>query len=323
MITITKKDGTSTEIPSSANTEGVAAPSTDTGANAQEVAAPATNNDTPDVSDTETDTNVSDDTSNDDGSQSILDPIADRGKVQDAQTNSRYAAARRAAEKQRDEAVASAKAEADTAAKSKIESFIKSMNIKDAHGKLITTEEEYRAYSASREARQSTNDTAKETGISPDKVDELVSAHPDVQAAREAADRLSQEQDAIAHERAEAALKEEVSKIQQSFPEITSIDDIIRLPRYADIKEKVSSGYTLSDAVKLAYEDVYLKRRSAAAAQQARNAVQGTAHLSATRTHGSGGTNVTEAQIQAYMNAIPGSTRQDAIKAYQKFKINK
>lgn len=322
MITITKKDGTSTEIPSSVNTEGVAAPSTDTGANVQEVAAPATDNSPPDVS-TETDINVSEDASNDDGSQSILDPIADNGGKQDAQTNARFAAARRAAEKQRDEAVASAKAEADNLAKSKVETFIQSMNIKDASGKLITTEEEYRAYSASRDARQSTNDTASETGITPDKVDELVSAHPDVQAAREAADRLSQEQDAIARERATAALNEEVSKIQQSFPEITSVDDIIRLPRYADIKDKVSKGYTLSDAVKLAYEDVYLKRRSAAAAQQARNAVQGTAHLSATRTHGSGGINVTEAQIKAYMSAIPGATREQAISAYKKYKIKK
>lgn len=322
MITITKKDGTSTEIPSSVNTEGVAAPSTDTGANVQEVAAPATDNSTPDVS-TETDINVSEDASNDDGSQSILDPIADNGGKQDAQTNARFAAARRAAEKQRDEAVASAKAEADNLAKSKVETFIQSMNIKDASGKLITTEEEYRAYSALREARKATNDTASETGIASEKVDELVSAHPDVQAAREAADRLSQEQDAIARERATAALNEEVSKIQQSFPEITSVDDIIRLPRYADIKDKVSKGYTLSDAVKLAYEDVYLKRRSAAAAQQARNAVQGTAHLSATRAHGSGGINVTEAQIKAYMSAIPGATREQAISAYKKYKIKK
>ncbi len=319
MITMIKKDGTSTEItPSSANMEGVAAPSTDsnTGANAQELADPA-------ITAEPAETPTSDTDAQNDGAESILESsVGDGGgKNQDAQTNARYAAARRAAEKQRDEAVASARAEADSAARAKIENFIRSMNLRDPDGHLISTEEEYSAYTASRDGRLSTAETAAQTGITPEKVDELVSAHPDVRAAQEAQEQLSQAQDALARERAEKALDEQVTKVREAFPEITSVDDIVKLPRYPDIKTKVAQGYSLADAVKLAYEDVYLKRRSAAAAQQARNAISSTAHLTSTKAHGSGGVNVTEAQIKIYMDAIPGSSRDQAINAYRKYKF--
>ncbi len=316
MITMVKKDGSTTEIQPSAsvNTEEVAAPSTDTGANSQEVAEPVT-------TEADNDTAAEKASDNADASRdSILEPISSVERPpQDAETNSRYAAARRAAEKQRDAAVS----EAETAAKNKIEGFIKGLNLRDENGKLITTEEEYTRYSQIKNSRQTTLETASETGITPEKVDEIVSAHPDVQAARDAREQLTQAHEELMRERVNTAISAELGKVREAFPEISSIDDIIRLPRYPDIKDKVSAGYTLSDAVRLTYEDVYIKRRAAAAAQQARNAAASTAHLSATRTHGSGGMNVTESQIKAYMDAIPGATREQAIRAYQKYKIHK
>ena len=313
MITMVKRDGTSTEIqPSSVNTEGVADPSTDTGANVQEVAEPAT------VTDTDIDTSGESSDNNDDGSGSIIDPITETTRApQDPETNARYAAARRAAEKQKDQAVQEERTRAD----SRVSSIIKSLNLKDENGNLITTEEEYQAYSERRNSRRATEDAAAETGISTDRVDELVSAHPDVQAARDAQEQLSRAQEELMNERVTAAINSEIAIVRESFPEISSLDDIIRLPRYSDIKDKVTAGYTLSDAVRLTYEDVYVKRRTAAAAQQVRNTASSTAHLSATRSHGSGGINVTESQIKAYMDAIPGSTREQAIRAYKKYKL--
>ena len=311
MITMIKKDGTSEEItPStSVNTEEVAAPSVDstnTGANAQETADPAPTSD-------DSMTTIQDVETTDDGAESILDAHPEKAPAkQDTETNSRYAAARRAAEKQRDDAVA----EAERKATAKVESFIRSMNLKGPDGKLISTEEEYAAYTAARTGHNASANIAEQTGMSAEKVNDLVSAHPDVQAA-------AREHDALARERAQHALDEEVGKVHEAFPEINSVDDIIKLVRYPDIKDKVSRGYSLSDAVNLVYSDVYHKRISAAAAQQARNAAASTAHLSATRTHGSGGINVTESQIRTYMDAIPGSTREQAIAAYRKHKISK
>lgn len=316
MITIAKKDGTVTEItPSSANTEGVAAPSTETGVNGQESAEPAAN-DTADA-----------DTSDTNGEASGKVPASGTGEgdsiVQDAKTNAKFAAARRAAEKQRDEAIASVKAEVDKAVKAKIESFIAGMKLRTPDGKVITTEEEYGAFMEAKEKAESTANAAEQAGITPDKVNELVSAHPDVAAAKEAKEQISQMQNAIASERAQKAIDEQVAKVRESFPEVNSLDDIVSLERYPDIKAKISQGYSMADAVKLAYEDVYIKRRTAAAAQQAKNAINSTAHLSATKTHGSGGVNVTEQQIKSFIAMIPGSTRADAIKAYQKYKVTK
>lgn len=321
MITIIKRDGSVTEgTPSGANAEGVAVPSTDistdTGANVQALAEPAG---------TDVDVTPVSDIRASDAEDSIL-PAESSAKgehtKQDAETNSRYAAARRAAEKQRDEAIASAELEQ----KAKLERFITGLNIKGPSGKIITTEEEYNAYISERDAKkraEEISDRSDGEEIDSDKVEELVKSHPDVVAAREAKEKLEQAQDALMSERAQKAVEAEVSAVRESFPEIQSLDDIVKLPKYPQIKEKVSAGYSLSDAVKLAYEDIYIKRKQAAAAQAARNAVSSTAHLSATKAHGSGGVNVTEAQIRSYMANIPGSTREQAIAAYRKYKIQR
>lgn len=324
MITIKKNDGSVQEIASSGasseNMQDVAAPaSTDTGVNVQDAADPAI------ATDTATGTvDVTSDMGDDAGDSIFAQDADSAGSItQDSKTNAKYAAARRAAEKQRDEGIAAAKAEAEATAKAKIESFIEKMGLRGPDGNIIKTEEEYADFIARRDGEKSKEKIEEQTGLSSDKVDELISSHPDVAAAREAQANAKAVSDALNSERAQKAIDDEVTKVREAFPEVQSIDDIVRLPRYPQIKDKVSAGYSLSDAVKLTYEDTYIKRRSAAAAQQAKNAVNSTAHLSGTRSHGSGGVNVTEAQIKTYMATVPGSTRADAIAAYQKYKIQR
>ena len=156
--------------------------------------------------------------------------------------------------------------------------------------------------------------------MSVENIDSLISSHPDVEAAREATAAARAASEAIASERAQKAVADEVEKIRAEFPEINDIEDIVRLPRYKEIKEKVEVGYSLSDAVKLVYEDTYIGRRTAAAVQRQKNATYSASHLSATRAHGVGGVEVTEAQIRSFMAGIPGASRADAIAAYQKYK---
>ena len=116
---------------------------------------------------------------------------------------------------------------------------------------------------------------------------------------------------------------EQLRQINERFPDIKSLDDIVRLEKYKQIKEKVTLGYTLSDAVRLVYEDEYISARLSKAQAQARREMVSSSHLSATRASGGGISDVSERDIRSYMEAIPGASREDAIRAYKKYKIKK
>lgn len=137
---------------------------------------------------------------------------------------------------------------------------------------------------------------------------------PTPEQVRNIADRLMDE-------RVRIAIDSEIERVRGRFPEIKELGDIIRLKRYPDIKGLVERGYSLSDAVRLTYDDVYLTRRERAAAAQARAGAHSTSHLRATHSKGIGGADVSEIAIRDYMQAIPGSTREQAIAAHRKYKV--
>ena len=139
---------------------------------------------------------------------------------------------------------------------------------------------------------------------------------PTPEQVRNIADRLMDD-------RVRIAIDSEVERVRGRFPEIKELGDIIRLKRYPDIKGLVERGYSLSDAVSLTYEDVYLTRRERAAAAQAKSGVHSTAHLRATHSRGIGTADVKESAIRDYMQAIPGSTREQAIAAHRKYKVGR
>ena len=137
-----------------------------------------------------------------------------------------------------------------------------------------------------------------------------------VSELREVAERLMQE-------RTQMTIEREMAQVSERFPELRELGDVFRLRRYPEIKSMVGRGYSLSDAVRLAYEDVYLARRANAAVLQARTEAFSTSHLHPTRPAGEGRCDVTESQIREYIDAIPGSSREQAIAAYRRFKVGR
>ena len=135
----------------------------------------------------------------------------------------------------------------------------------------------------------------------------------------EGAEALRRVADALSRERTQMALERELSVLRERFPELKELGDVVRLKRYPEIKGMVGRGYSLSDAVRLAYEDVYLARRANAAALQARTNAFSSSHLHPARPIGEGRSEVTEMQIREYLEAIPGATRDQAIAAYRKW----
>ena len=115
----------------------------------------------------------------------------------------------------------------------------------------------------------------------------------------------------------------QLREINERFPDIKSVHDIVRLGKYKDIKEKIRSGYSISDAVRLVYEDEYINSRLAKAQAQARREMVSASHLSATGASGASFSDISERDIRTFMQAIPTASREDAIRAYQKYKIGK
>ncbi|MBQ2863415.1 MAG: hypothetical protein IJE84_04495, partial [Clostridia bacterium] len=124
------------------------------------------------------------------------------------------------------------------------------------------------------------------------------------------------------NERARAAIDAEIEKVRARFPEIKNTLDVVRLERYPEVKRMVARGYALSDAVRLAYEDVYVSSRTQAALREARGSLD-TSHIRATSPTTSASHEVSEEQIKVYLSSVPGATREGAIRAYQKYKIGK
>lgn len=135
-------------------------------------------------------------------------------------------------------------------------------------------------------------------------------------------ERVRRLADELSDERARLLLEREIEKVAGYFPQIRNTLDIVRLERWGEIKDMVGRGYALSDAVRLAYEDVIISRRAEAAVREARG-TPSSLHIRATSPTSVTSHEVSEAQIRTYLSSVPGATRDGAIRAYQKYKIGK
>ena len=145
--------------------------------------------------------------------------------------------------------------------------------------------------------------------------DEGARVHDEGARVHEIAERLSDE-------RARLALDREIEKVSRRFPEVKNVLDIVRLERYGEVKRMVERGYALSDAMRLVYEDVYVRRQADAAAREARG-TPSSSHIRATSPTSATSHEISEQQIRTYLSSVPGATREGAIRAYQKYKIGK
>ena len=176
------------------------------------------------------------------------------------------------------------------------------------------------------EAVVSTEETPALDASAPTETTEAETAAvalPERESAETPADALREAADRLMDERTHLALEREMAQVSERFPELKELGDIVRLGRYPEIKGMVGRGYSLSDAVRLAYENVYLARRAKAAALQARTDAYSTSHLHPARPAGEGRGEVSETQIREYLEAIPGASREQAIAAYRKWGIHR
>lgn len=237
------------------------------------------------------------------------------GAAQARDDNARFAAARRKAEAERDEAIRKIRAESDEY----VSGAIKALGIISPYtGKVIETKAEYDDYIV-RQSDIKRKQIVEKAGMSDAEYKEFVESLPEVRAAREAQAAAESAKKDAQSAAAKVEIGEEIKKITALDPSVASLADIAKLPSYPEIYDMVKRGYKLYDAFRLANFDGLSGKQAAAAKQAALNSVAGKGQLSRTASRGTGGASVPADIMEQYRALNPDATDAEIVKHYRKY----
>lgn len=209
-------------------------------------------------------------------------------KVQSKEENSKFAAARRKAELERDKAIADANAQAQKT----IDDAFKSMGLMNPYTqKPITSKAEYDEYKK-RFDEERKNSILNKTGMSESELDSFVNSLPAVKQAKEAERQALEAKRQAEESYAKQKLEEEISIIGTYNPDIKSLSDIAKHQSFEKVRDLMNKGYSLVDAYRVANFDDITRGNVAAAKQSAINSARSKQHLVSTSVKGDGGVEV-------------------------------
>lgn len=207
--------------------------------------------------------------------------------------------------------------------KTAVDAAIASLGIKDARGNLITTKEALDAAQAER-TKAERNQKLKRIGLDEevfnDLVNEAVNSHPDVKAAKQAAESARMAEEKASNERAKQAFDADIRTIAEKYdPAIKSFADLTASENYASLSKYVrENGLSLVDAYRLANLEKIRAKEIGAARQGAINDINSKAHLQSMGTPiGAGAAAVPARTMQMYRSM--GYSDADATAAYNRF----
>ena len=186
--------------------------------------------------------------------------------------------------------------------------------------KPITTEAEYLEYVAETRRRDREQEF-KKAGINPETIEQMINEHPDVRAAKEAAEEAKRAKARFDKLSEQQAVKAELKKISQIDPNVKTAEDLMHHPQYAEIKQLVTGhNHSISEAFELATQktrDAQVQARSrdsAAAVQHSKS------HMVATKSSGSAAEEyvIPPETLKAYRKAYPSLPDSDLRKKYAK-----
>lgn len=241
--------------------------------------------------------------------------VGERKTAQAPEERARYAAARRKAEAQRDEAIRQAKADAQKL----VDEAFRDSGLTNPYTKQkITSKADYDAYKARFDAERKSV-LLKKSGMSEEEFGKFVETLPEVQAAKSAkenAERVAQE---AAETRARERIDADIRAITAMDPSVKSLDDLKKTENYNEIYALVQRGYTILDAFRVANFDRLTTRTTEAAVKAAAKLQRGKEHLSATAQRGSGASDVPADVAETYRTFNPGATDAEIRRHYNKY----
>ena len=230
---------------------------------------------------------------------------------QSPEDRSKFAAARRKAEQERDAAVAKAKEDAQR----ELDDTIKALGLTDSFtGKPITTKAEFDAWKRA-ESEQKRSEIAEAAGMSDTEFGSFVDNLPQVQEYKRAAESARQQEQKM-------VLDEQIKEIAKLDPSIKGVKDLFDRPEYQDIYNKVKLGNSIVDAFKLVYFDKLTASAGDAARQAALNAANSKEHLQPNGQRGAGAIPVPPDVKAQYKLLNPNATDAEIQEHYHRFHKN-
>ncbi len=239
--------------------------------------------------------------------QEVAEPADEPAEAENE--NAKYAAARRKAEAERDEAIARERAER----KRTVEEILAAINMEDPYnGRRITNEEELAEYRKRHDEERSA-EFKRRAGMGDEEYKSFVDNLPEVRAAREA-------EAAANFTKKRAEIEEDLKRIQEADPNISDFSALMKTEGYSRISDLYSKGVSLYDAYKLVNYDKMVERAASASKQAAINAARSKAHLTSTAQRGTGSVDVPSDVMAQYKLFMPDATAEEIRKHYNRYK---
>ena len=236
---------------------------------------------------------------------------------QSAAENAKYAAARREAERERDEAIARMRAEQAA----ELDKVISGLGLENPYtGKAVSNREELEAYKEqhAKEMQKQMQERAEEAGLSDEEIQNLVKSHPDFQQAMQIVHEAKAAKEAAERERAQNTLDAAIKEVHELDSSINSMDDLRQHDSWSEVENRVRRGYTFADAFYMANRTAIEQRKMAALEQQIRNSMNGKGHLDSSSPKGDGGITVPSDVMAEYRLLNPNATDEQIMRHYAK-----
>ena len=186
--------------------------------------------------------------------------------------------------------------------------------------KPITTEAEYLEYVAETHRRDREQEF-KKAGINPETIEQMINEHPDVKAAKEAAEEAKRAKARFDKLSEQQAIKAEIEKISRIDPNVKTADDLMHHPQYTEIKQLVSEhNHSIAEAFELATRKTREAKIQARSRDSAAAVQNSKSHMVATKSSGSMAEEYTipPETLRAYRKAYPSLSDSELRKKYAK-----
>lgn len=148
--------------------------------------------------------------------------------------------------------------------------------------------------------------------LTPEGLEAAISANPIVQQAQEIIRAREEERAAAEQERMQRAIDEQIKKIHALEPEISGVEDFLKLPESEEFYARVKSGMSFYDAYLISTRERREKSLAEAARTQALQNARSKDHLTPSGAgRGAGGRTVTSEEIADFRVFNPDATEEE------------
>lgn len=197
---------------------------------------------------------------------------------------------------------------------------VKAMGFRNPYdgNKPIETVSEYEAYQKAHQ-EATWGRISKQTGMSQEELDKLITEHPEVRKALEVQAQAQEAQKAAEQRQLQQKLNDDIAAIAAECPEVTDLETLVNHPSYAQVEATMRKykGMGVADAFFLVNRTSLAAGKATAEGQRVRNNMAGKNHLRQTGSRGNGATTMSREQENMYRRLLPGASRDEILKFHQ------